>query len=98
MREMYVDAVGRMKWFDSVCVNSLRILLCFFWDGQSLLARHGRELIEKLVQRLAALQTVEQIPDRHASAVEDGSAPEFFRVCFNQILTVRHTCFSTRRT
>src|SRR5687768_194602 len=54
-------------------------------NAPRLLPRHRRELVEKLVERFAVLQTVEEVLDGDAGAEEDGGAAEFFGIAFNQL-------------
>lgn len=45
-------------------------------SGHRLLAAHGQEVLEKLRERIASFEIVEERLERHAGADEDGRAPE----------------------
>ena len=63
-----------------------------FQDGDRMLTADGRELVEKLIERMASLEIVDQRLDGNAGPGENRCAPEALRRGGNQrVWERRHT-------
>jgi hypothetical protein len=51
--------------------------------GHCLLPRHGRELVEELIEAVASLEIVDQVPERDPGPDEDWGTPKDFGVAMN---------------
>jgi hypothetical protein len=55
-------------------------------SSDRLFSRHRRELMEKLIQRVACLQIVEQVSDRHTGPYEHGLTAHDLGIAVNYVL------------
>ena len=58
-------------------------LLRLLESRNRLLSGHSREIVQEFIQRIAALEVIEQGLERNARAHEDRSAPENLRIAVN---------------
>ncbi len=70
--------------------NAYDSLSCNLEGGNGLIASHGRKLIQELIERIACLEIVEEVVDRHARADEYELAAHDLGIAVNDLIVDLH--------